>query len=153
MRVSRQAPVLGLSHCCPSSVTEVPAGLLVTQASERKEKRAGGRFLANPLVFWICWCQQGTSFFGVETFSERYSSVFTRKYHCPRGCPSGKLGSRVVCWACQRRRLVFESSMNSVSFTALAQRVVCRCSSAVSIPLIFLISETEITELSHLPVP
>ena len=47
----------------------------------------------------------------------------------------------------------FESSVDSVRFTALAQRVVCGCSFAASVPLIFLISKTEIIELTHPPVP
>lgn len=41
----------------------------------------------------------------------------------------------------------FESSVDSVRFTALAHRVVCGRSFAASVPLIFLISKTEIVEI------
>lgn len=57
--------MLELSHSCHSSVTEVPVGLVMIRARERKGEWDGGRLLSNPSVSLTCWSQPGTSFFGV----------------------------------------------------------------------------------------
>ena len=75
----------------------------------------------------------------------------------PTGCRWGKLDSHTVRVLLESLEEVsgeaFQSRVDSVRFTALAQRVVCGCSFAASVPLNFPVSKTEIIEVTHLPVP
>lgn len=95
-------------------------------------------------------------FLVLKPFEKCYTSVFVyQEISVPTGLPWGEVGQ--VCVLLESLEEVFgeafKSSMDSVRFTALAQRVDCGYSFAPSVPLIFPISKTEIIELTCLPVP
>lgn len=153
VQVSLHALKLELSHSCHSSVTTVPAALVLTHGRgsgmgkgvwpTRQFPRSSG----SNLILLVLVLKPFDNVIPV--------SVSVRKAQCPQGCHKRKLDSHTVCVLLELLEKVsgeaFESSMGSVRFTALAQRVVCGCTFAASGPLIFLICKTEIIVLSHPP--